>query len=31
MTFKASKKGDVLRIQAGKERYEIVGAVVFGG
>jgi len=31
MTFKASKKGDVFRIQAGKERYEIIEAVVFGG
>lgn len=31
MTFKASKKGDVFHIEAGKERYEIVEAVVFGG
>ncbi|MGH1411160.1 MAG: hypothetical protein ACRAUW_16870, partial [Aeromonas sp.] len=31
MTFKASKKGDVFYIQAGKERYEIFEAVVFGG
>ncbi|MBS1211834.1 MAG: Gifsy prophage protein [Proteobacteria bacterium] len=31
MTFKASKKGDLFKIQAGKERYEIPEAVVFGG
>jgi hypothetical protein len=31
MRFKASKQGDVFRIEAGKERYEIVEAVVHGG
>ena len=31
MTFKATKQGDVFKIQAGKERYEIVEAVVYGG
>jgi hypothetical protein len=28
---KASKKGDLFKIQAGIERYEIPEAVVFGG
>jgi hypothetical protein len=31
MTFKAIKKADLFKIQAGKERYEIPEAVVFGG
>ena len=31
MTFRASRQGDVFKIQAGKERYEIFEAVVFGG
>jgi len=31
MTFSATKDGDVFKIQAGHERYEIVEAVVFGG
>ena len=31
MTFKATKQGDVFKIRAGRERYEIVEAVVFGG
>jgi len=31
MTFKATKKGDLFKIQAGKERYEIPEAAVFGG
>ena len=31
MKFKASKKGDLFKIQAGNERYEIPEAVVFGG
>lgn len=31
MKFKASKQGDLFKIQAGNERYEIVEAVVFGG
>jgi hypothetical protein len=31
MTFKATKKRDLFKIQAGKERYEIPEAVVFGG
>ena len=30
-SFRASKQGDVFKIQAGKERYEIPEAVVFGG
>ena len=31
MTFKAKKEGDVFKIRTGKERYEIIEAVVFGG
>lgn len=31
MTFRATKQGDVFKIKAGKERYEIVEAVVYGG
>ena len=31
MKFKASKQGDLFKIQAGNERYEIPEAVVFGG
>ena len=31
MKFKATKKGDLFKIQAGNERYEIPEAVVFGG
>jgi hypothetical protein len=31
MTFRASKSGDLFMIQAGKERYEIPDAVIFGG
>ncbi|NJD26552.1 MAG: hypothetical protein FIB06_14240 [Betaproteobacteria bacterium] len=31
MTFMATKQGDVFKIRAGKERYEIIEAVVFGG
>lgn len=31
MTFSATKDGDVFKIQAGHERYEIFEAVVFGG
>ncbi len=31
MTFRASKRGDVFKVQAGKEHYEIPEAVVFGG
>ena len=31
MTFKANKQGDVFKIRAGKEYYEIFEAVVFGG
>ncbi|MBK9115661.1 MAG: hypothetical protein IPM22_08440 [Betaproteobacteria bacterium] len=29
--FRASRRGDVYRIEAGSERYEIVEAMVFGG
>jgi len=31
MTFKARKQGDLFKIQAGNERYEIPEAAVFGG
>ncbi|MGB8884001.1 MAG: hypothetical protein WCC44_09070 [Azonexus sp.] len=31
MKFKAGKQGDLFKIQAGNERYEIPEAVVFGG
>jgi hypothetical protein len=31
MTFSATKEADLYRIQAGKERYEMPEAVVFGG
>lgn len=31
MTFKWNKEGDVFKIRAGNEHYEIVEAVVFGG
>ena len=31
MKFKASKQGDLFKIQAGNERYEIPEAAVFGG
>ncbi len=31
MTFKATKEADLFKIRAGKERYEIPEAVVFGG
>lgn len=31
MTFKATKQGDLFKIRAGRERYEIPEAVVFGG
>jgi hypothetical protein len=31
MNFRAAKNGDVYRIEAGNERYEIIEAFVFGG
>lgn len=31
MSFKAGKQADLFKIQAGKKRYEIPEAVVFGG
>jgi hypothetical protein len=31
MTFKASKQGDLFKIRAGHDRYEIPEAAVFGG
>jgi hypothetical protein len=31
MTFRSTKEADLFNIQAGRERYEIPEAAVFGG